>query len=35
MPSTTQRVETILKSFRLRARPLYVGRQIEAEIVAG
>jgi 4-amino-4-deoxy-L-arabinose transferase-like glycosyltransferase len=35
MPSTTQRVETILKSLGSRARPLYVGRQIEAEIVAG
>ncbi len=35
MPSTTQRVETILKNLGSRARPLYVGRQIEAEIVAG
>jgi hypothetical protein len=34
MPSTTQRMETILKSLGSRARPLYVGRQIQAEIVA-
>ena len=34
MPSTTQRMETILKSLGSRARPLYVGRQIEADIIA-
>lgn len=33
MPSTTQRVEVILKSLGTRARPIFVGRQIEVEEV--
>jgi hypothetical protein len=35
MPSTTQRVETILKGLGSRARPIFVGRQIEAALVTG
>jgi len=34
MPSTTQRVEAILKNLGTHARPIFVGRQIEAEIVS-
>jgi 4-amino-4-deoxy-L-arabinose transferase-like glycosyltransferase len=34
MPSTTQRVEKILKDSGTRAKPIFVGRQIEAEEVA-
>jgi hypothetical protein len=33
MPSTTQRVETILKSLGSRTRPIFVGKQIEAKEV--
>jgi 4-amino-4-deoxy-L-arabinose transferase-like glycosyltransferase len=33
MPSTTQRVEVILKSLGTRARPIFVGRQIQVEEV--
>jgi 4-amino-4-deoxy-L-arabinose transferase-like glycosyltransferase len=33
MPSTTQHVEVILKSLGSRARPIFVGRQIEVEEV--
>jgi 4-amino-4-deoxy-L-arabinose transferase-like glycosyltransferase len=33
MPSTTQRVETILRNLGPHARPIYIGRQIEAEMV--
>jgi 4-amino-4-deoxy-L-arabinose transferase-like glycosyltransferase len=33
MPFTTQRVETILRSFGRRAHPIYVSSQIEAEMV--
>ncbi len=33
MPSTTQRVEAILKSLGSRARPIFDGQQIEAELV--
>ncbi len=35
MPSTTARVETIVRDFGSRAHPIFVGRQIEAEIVEG
>jgi 4-amino-4-deoxy-L-arabinose transferase-like glycosyltransferase len=34
MPSTTQRVETILKNAGARAKPIFVGRQIEVEEIA-
>ena len=33
MPSTTQRVEVILKNLGTRVRPIFVGRQIEVEEV--
>ncbi len=35
MPSTTQRVETILKGLGSRAHPIFVGQQIEADIIEG
>jgi 4-amino-4-deoxy-L-arabinose transferase-like glycosyltransferase len=34
MPTTTQRVETILRNAGTRAKPIFVGRQIEVEEVA-
>jgi 4-amino-4-deoxy-L-arabinose transferase-like glycosyltransferase len=35
MPETTRRVEAILKDLGTRARPIFAGRQIEADIVVG
>ena len=33
MPLTTQRVDTVLKGLGLHVHPIFVGQQIEADIV--
>ncbi len=35
MPSTTQNVEAVLKSYGSRVRPIFAGRQIDADLVLG